>query len=85
MADDPEKALGLNPNKFFVSRGHFQPDGFGGQVYVPAAKHVKCDYFVLDLVHDKFSKQALMAYADACGEEYPKLAVDIRARIDKMP
>lgn len=46
-----------------------------------AGKHNDCDFYVLDLVHDKFSKEALTAYANACESEYPELAKDIRNRI----
>jgi phage terminase large subunit-like protein len=41
-------------------------------------KHERCSYFVLDLVHDKFSVPALRAYAKACKKEHPQLAKDIR-------
>lgn len=44
----------------------------------PTDKHKDCEYFVLDLNHDKFSKPALLAYADACEREYPELAADLR-------
>ncbi len=44
----------------------------------PEGKHDNCEYFVLDLVHDKFAKPALLAYADACEEEYPELAAELR-------
>lgn len=84
MSEDPEKAQGFNPNKFYVRRGHFEEIG-GQTTFVDALKHRDCDYYVLDLVHDKFSKPALTAYADACEQEYPKLAADIRVRIAKMP
>lgn len=44
-------------------------------------KHYGCEYFVLDLMHDKFAAPALKAYADACEKEYPLLAADIRSKI----
>lgn len=44
-------------------------------------KHDDCDYFVLDLSHDKFAMVALTAYVDACCEEFPELAKDLRQRI----
>lgn len=44
-------------------------------------KHYGCEYFVLDLAHDKFAAPALEAYADACEKEYPLLAADIRSKI----
>lgn len=40
-------------------------------------KHEDCFYFVLDTNHDRFAKQALMAYAMACREEYPQLSDDL--------
>lgn len=47
----------------------------------PGQKHHGCEYFVLDMDHDKFAVPALRAYADACAEEYPLLAADIRRKI----
>lgn len=44
----------------------------------PGQKHFGCQYFVLDITHDPFAKAALLAYADACEDEYPLLAQDIR-------
>lgn len=44
-------------------------------------KHERCDYFVLDLVHDVFARPALEAYAAACASEYPNLAADLRLRL----
>ena len=44
-------------------------------------KHYGCEYFVLDMNHDKFAIPALRAYADACVDEYPLLAADIRSKI----
>lgn len=35
-------------------------------------------YFVLDVTHDPFARQALIAYANACEETHPQLAADIR-------
>lgn len=34
--------------------------------------------FVLDTTHDPYAKAALLAYADACEADFPKLAVDAR-------
>lgn len=47
----------------------------------PGGKHERCDYFVLDILHDDYAKAALRAYADACQEDYPQLAADLRSRI----
>lgn len=44
-------------------------------------KHEHCQYFVLDLDHDEFAMAALRAYAEACEEKYPKLAVDLHLTI----
>ena len=40
-------------------------------------KHHGCEYFVLDLAHDKYSIPALKAYARACRKEYPELSSDL--------
>lgn len=60
--------------KFIVERtdGSSQPGG----------KHHGCEYFVLDLDHDKYAKAALVAYAKACQDELPALAADIRAKVE---
>lgn len=42
-------------------------------------KHADCLYYVLDLVHDQYAAVALKAYADACEDEYPQLAADLRS------
>jgi hypothetical protein len=44
----------------------------------PTGKHKGCNFFVLDLVHDKFAIPALKAYAKACKKEFPQLAKDIQ-------
>jgi hypothetical protein len=60
---------GLHTNKFAVKRS----DGSSE----PGGKHEHCQYFVLDLDHDKFARPALKAYMQACCLEYPKLAKDL--------
>lgn len=40
-------------------------------------KHAGCEYFVLDVTHDPHSQEALKAYALACAESNPFLAIDI--------
>jgi len=45
----------------------------------PGGKHAECEYFVLDIMHDKHAKAALLAYAESCKIEYPLLAHDVRA------
>lgn len=71
--EDRERALPLDMGKYRVER----TDGSAA----PGGKHAGCEYFVLDLRHDKFSVPALLAYADACEAEYPQLAAGIRARL----
>jgi len=53
---------------------------------LPGKKHHECEYFVLDLTHDKHALPAIKAYAKSCAEEYPKLARDLinRISIDKI-
>jgi len=41
-------------------------------------KHKNCEYFVLDLTHDKHAKVAILSYAESCETEYPQLAQDLR-------
>lgn len=57
-------------NKFIVKR----TDGKSS----PGEKHENCEYFVLDITHDKFAIPALKAYAEACADELPELATDLR-------
>ncbi len=47
----------------------------------PEQKHTNCELFVLDIDHDPFAIRALATYIEACKEEYPKLADDLRIRI----
>lgn len=63
---DPNRGL---YNKFMVVRVDGQ-SAEGGQ-------HEKCDYFVLDLTHDKHALPALVAYSQSCHTEYPKLSADL--------
>lgn len=72
---DPETKTGLNRNKFQIRR----TDGGSAK----GGRHADCDFFVLDLQHDKFAKPALTAYAAACADEYPFLAKDIRDKLLK--
>ncbi len=44
-------------------------------------KHHGCEYFVLDLTHDKHAVAAVLAYAASCEAEYPLLAADLRAGV----
>lgn len=45
-------------------------------------KHDGCSYFVLDVSHDPFAKDALRAYALACRKDYPQLADDLEAALE---
>jgi hypothetical protein len=76
VAVAPSEAPKVEPpglyRKFTVTR----TDGSSGHW----GKHERCDYFVLDWVHDKFAPVAALAYADACQSEYPELAADLRKR-----
>jgi hypothetical protein len=51
----------------------------------PGAKHHGCDYFVLDLTHDPYARDAIRAYAKACATEYPALAHDLERKLDRRP
>lgn len=66
---DPNRGL---YHKFHVTR----TDGTSAA----GQKHDGCEYFVLDVTHDKFAALALEAYAIGCEREYPHLARDIRQR-----
>lgn len=60
-------------NKFTVRRTD------GGDA--DGEKHEGCEYFVLDLNHDKHAIPALLAYAESCAADYPLLAADLRAKV----
>lgn len=99
MTEDPDKKRGLY-GKYFVQRlpEDFPKDGWArlihmvkgimgyvpGHVILSPPKHEKCEYFVLDLHHDKFSYAALKAYEQACRSEYPELAKDLADKLDEM-
>ena len=40
-------------------------------------KHYRCDYFVLDLTHDKHAMVAIHAYAKSVIDEDVQLAIDL--------
>ena len=46
----------------------------------PGGKHENCDYFVLDLTHDKFALVAIRAYASACALKYPVLSEELKKK-----
>lgn len=62
--------------KFYVER----TDGKSA----PGEKHHGCEYFLLDLNHDKYAIPALRAYAEHCVAEYPALAHDLFAKADEI-
>lgn len=51
----------------------------------PNPKHEGCEYFVLDLTHDPFAKDAALMYAFLCKDKYPKLANDLAALVSRLP
>ncbi|OWY39365.1 hypothetical protein CEK28_08585 [Xenophilus sp. AP218F] len=67
-----QRTTGLYP-KFTVRRndGRDQPGG----------DRAGADYFVLDRTFDPYAIPALLAYADACADEYPQLSADIIQRV----
>lgn len=44
---------------------------------------VGAEYFVIDMTHDPLAITAILAYADACEAQEPKLAAELRARFGK--
>ena len=70
---DPKRGL---YNKFIVQREDRRDD--------IGEKHYGCEYFVLDLDHDKYAVPALRAYAEHCEAEYPALAADLHAKADEI-
>lgn len=70
-----DKTRGLY-GKFYVER----TDGRDK----PGEKHHGCEYFLLDLNHDKYAVPALRAYAEHCQAEYPLLAKDLFAKADEI-
>ena len=51
----------------------------------PGGKHHGCEYFVLDMVHDKHAADALRAYAESCRHSHPELSTDLIARFGTQP
>lgn len=70
-----DKTRGLY-NKFHVERTDGKSE--------PGQKHHGCEYFLLDLDHDKYAVPALRAYAEHCQAEYPLLAADLFAKADEI-
>lgn len=48
----------------------------------PGEKHHGCDYFILDMMHDRHALAAIAAYVASLDEagEYPGLAHDLREK-----
>lgn len=72
--NDTQKGL---YDKYKVER----TDGRSG----PGGKHERCEYFVLDLEHDKHAKAALRAYAKSVRKQHPDLAKDILDLMRREP
>jgi hypothetical protein len=76
----PSPALGEGSNKH---RGMYEKytvtrnDG--------SERHVGCEYFVLDMTHDKHAKAAILAYANSCKSEYPQLSYDLTICLATLP
>lgn len=63
--------------------GKFRVDRVDGRSDI-GEKHYGCEYFVLDLTHDRHALSALTAYANSCEAEYPLLAEDLRKIIFRL-
>jgi hypothetical protein len=63
-------------NKFNVERTDGKSE--------PGQKHHGCEYFLLDLHHDKHAIAALRAYLLSCRKEYPLLADDLSDKVAEM-
>ena len=70
------KAKGLY-DKFHVMRMDGQD--------MPGEKHDGCQYFVLDMTHDKHAPAAIRAYAESCCVEFPLLAADLYRLFPQEP
>lgn len=70
---DPTRGL---YGKFYVER----TDGRD----LPGEKHHGCEYFILDLDHDKHAVAALRGYILSCRKEYPLLADDLSDKVAAM-
>lgn len=73
----PKERLGLF-NKFLVRRQD------GSDINELYGKHYGCEYFVLDMTHDKYAVGALRKYADDCEKDLPTLARDLRIKADEL-
>jgi hypothetical protein len=48
--------------------------------HAPGEKHAGCEYFVLDISHDKHALPAIAAYAESCKADFPLLAADLHSK-----
>lgn len=62
--------------KYFVER----TDGSSAE----GGKHHDCEYFILDLHHDKHAIAALRGYILSCRKEFPLLADDLSGKVTEM-
>lgn len=67
--DQIDKIVGLY-HKYYVER----TDGSSSN----GKKHEYCKYFVIDMTHDKFAADALLAYSIACKDKFPVLSNELR-------
>jgi hypothetical protein len=52
---------------------------------VEGDKHFGCDYFLLDLTHDKHALAAIQAYAESCRKDgYELLADDLEEKVKNL-
>jgi hypothetical protein len=72
--DEDKKFEGLD-DRYLVSR----VDGRSKK----GEKYHGCDYFVLDMTHDRYAMSAVEQYGMACKQEYPKLATDLFYLMDR--
>jgi len=74
MADqDQERGI---YEKYIVKRGDGRSE--------PGQRHYGCNYFVLDLTHDRFARKALLQYAEDCKVLFPELSKDLYRIADQM-
>jgi len=50
---------------------------------LPGGDKDGASYFVLDYAQDPYARIALSAYADACENDLPQLASDLRAELER--
>ncbi len=79
-SEQSEASAGATPKvlpglyqKFFVTR----TDGLSAT----GQKHAGCQYFVLDLNHDAFARDAVLEYIRRCRRSHPELAKDLRIQL----